>query len=353
MSLRSGESAENWPAPTAPAIRPPSTWSDPSQHLAAALSDPWFRAIARLQDQIHFTCTTFFRERGLRYLNLPVTTGSVSSPSAPGSDSLPVRARIFDRDVYLADSMQFLLELGVRMAGSGAWYSMLSFRGEDTDARHLNEFSHIEAEIPGTLETAMVLAEDFVRTLARGLRATCRNEIHGCAGDADHLDQLLQAGAFSRLRFEDACRLLGGPRSPWQDRESPIRLLTPEEEGWLLEHFQGPLWVTHFPTRAVPFYQRGLPGEGVSLTADLLLGGGETVGAGERHAGEDDLRASLEFHEVDSTPYAWYLEMKRSTPMRTAGFGMGLERFLQWVLRCQDIRELQLAPRSKTGPFTP
>jgi asparaginyl-tRNA synthetase len=31
--------------------------------------------------------------------------------------------------------------------------------------------------------------------------------------------------------------------------------------------------------------------------------------------------------------------------MPTAGFGLGVERYLAWVLRCDDIRDLQVMPR--------
>ena len=31
--------------------------------------------------------------------------------------------------------------------------------------------------------------------------------------------------------------------------------------------------------------------------------------------------------------------------MVTSGFGMGIERFLAWVLRHDDIRDMQILPR--------
>lgn len=45
------------------------------------------------------------------------------------------------------------------------------------------------------------------------------------------------------------------------------------------------------------------------------------------------------------TAYSWYLEMKRNYPRKTAGFGLGLERLLMWVLQIADIRRVQLTPR--------
>ena len=37
--------------------------------------------------------------------------------------------------------------------------------------------------------------------------------------------------------------------------------------------------------------------------------------------------------------------MKKLAPIQTAGFGMGTERFLMWVLKSKDIRNMQICLR--------
>ncbi len=114
-----------------------------------------------------------------------------------------------------------------------------------------------------------------------------------------------------------------------------------------MEMFGGYVWVTHWDHLAVPFYQAFADGsQNVALNADLLFGIGETVGAGERHVDEDAVTQALRLHSVDDEPYEWYRVLKREAPMRTSGFGMGVERLLLWVLDHDDIRDLQLLPRS-------
>ena len=34
--------------------------------------------------------------------------------------------------------------------------------------------------------------------------------------------------------------------------------------------------------------------------------------------------------------------MKKNYPLQTSGFGMGIERYLMWLLKCDDIRNMQL-----------
>ena len=111
-----------------------------------------------------------------------------------------------------------------------------------------------------------------------------------------------------------------------------------------LADLYGAVWITHYDNLAVPFYQKDHP-DGTARNADLLMGIGETIGCGERHADKPSLLAALERHQVSPNEYKWYITMKQKFPMRTAGFGMGVERFLMWALKARDIRNFQLCPR--------
>lgn len=81
------------------------------------------------------------------------------------------------------------------------------------------------------------------------------------------------------------------------------------------------------------------------LNADLLFGIGEIVGAGERHTTGIDVIKALKEHSVNENEYSWYIEMKKQYPMQTAGFGLGVERFILWLTNQNDIRDCQIFPR--------
>ena len=85
------------------------------------------------------------------------TTNTVSSPMGLGSDSEPVFVNILGQDVYLADSMQFVLEYFLRFQENlpGTYYISTSFRGEDPDATHLYKFYHVECELLGDMDKAI------------------------------------------------------------------------------------------------------------------------------------------------------------------------------------------------------
>jgi asparaginyl-tRNA synthetase len=125
-----------------------------------------------------------------------------------------------------------------------------------------------------------------------------------------------------------------------------ILYLTRKGERALMERVGGVVWVTHPQHLAVPFYQAFSPdSERTAEAADLLLGIGEVVGCGQRHKTAEAVEHALRMHEIDREPYEWYIKMRQEHPLQTSGFGIGIERYLCWLLRHGDVRDLQLLPR--------
>ena len=266
---------------------------------------------------------------------------------APGSDSLPVHVELHGECTYLADSMQFHLEYLLRHGGAGVFYIMPTFRGEDPDESHLNEFFHSEAELRGDFDDVVALVSDYLHHCAAAVLSACRDGVSDAAGTVDHLERLLaQNRCYARVDFQTARRVLGDdPR--FVVHNDGGRSVTRAGEFRLLSEFGSPLWLTNPDRRSVPFYQAWGVEESAKC-ADLLLEGvGEVVGCGERHPDASRTLAAMAEQRVSPEPYEPYLNMKRDHPMVTSGFGLGLERFLLWVLDHDDIRDLQVFPRLK------
>jgi asparaginyl-tRNA synthetase len=327
-----------------PTIIAPRSWVEPAKHFLTVLENPWYQRLTLLQDIIAHQTTDFWTTYGARYLNLPITTGSISSPMGRGSDSTPVRVNLEGVPTYLADSMQFMLEFGCRLAPKGAYYLMPSFRGEPADQTHLCQFFHSEAEIVGGLDTVMTTVEAYLRHLAAGLLAHGRDALLDTAGTLDHVELLAGASALPRVTFDEAAARLRGEHV--REMGPGCRSLTRSGERKLMEQFGGYVWVTHMDHLSVPFYQAFDPDDPArSLSADLLFGMGETVGSGERHTTVEELESALRLHEVSADDYQWYVTMKERYPLRTSGFGLGVERFLLWAMKHDDIRDLALLLR--------
>jgi asparaginyl-tRNA synthetase len=320
----------------------PESWRNPRTHGAAALTSPWYRSLVKLQAVIVSATFEFYAGRKMDAAMMPVTVGAVSSPMGLGSDSLPVEVDLFGERAFLADSMQFQLEYLLRYGASGVYYIMPTFRGEDADRTHLNQFFHSEAEIVGGLEDVIATVEGYIAALSKGLLEGAGQTIASIAGETNHLEVLARGGEFPRVEYQHAIEALDGScfsTSPLGDK-----LITRKGEQELIRRHNGPVWLIHPPQMVVPFYQ-AVDETGRARSADLLMGVGEVVGCGERCVTAQETRESMARHQVDPTPYGWYLEMKETAPLRTAGFGLGVERFLMAALKHDDIRDLCVFPR--------
>jgi asparaginyl-tRNA synthetase len=333
------------PEPVRRTILAPRSWAVDRIHFEAALSHPWYHLVSNLFADLADMSVDFYRGRGYKPVLMPITCSSISSPMGLGSDSLPVEVELFGQKTFLADSLQFQLEFMLRHSYKGVYYIMPSFRGEACDATHLNQFFHSEAELCGGIDEVIEVASAYVKYLTAGLlKSDHLDAIEAVAGSVSHLVDLATAATVPQITHAEAIKMLSGIDGMTRELCADTCVLTRLGERRLIEYFGGFVWVTAQPALAVPFYQ-AKAGDGTSLTGDFLIGSGETIGAGERHTTGDQVRRALKAHEVDPESYEWYVDMKDRYPLRTAGFGMGIERFLMWVLQHDDIRDLQLFTR--------
>lgn len=313
----------------------------------------------RLQSTLIHVSVDFFNQRmGYRYVIVPMTTGSISSPMVLGSDSQPVSIELAGTKTYLADSQQFTLEYALRLEDGlkGAYYLGISCRGEDPDATHLNQFCHVECELLGELEDGMRVANEYVIALVQAFKKNHRVEVERIAGTTKHLDDMLdlyqaQDNSFPVITLDDALGLPEITKDMWyyavEGQPQYGRCLSRVGEQMLIAKFGSAVWLTEMDHMSVPFYQAYAGDNRKARCGDLLIGMGEVVGCGNRHDTAEQALYALEQHEVDPAEYDWYVDMRRVKELNTTGWGIGSERFLAWILQHYDIRDIQLLPRLK------
>lgn len=327
-------------------ITPPRSWLSMQDHYKTVLHSEWYKILTKLGDQFMRSTVDFYTEKGFKFMLLPITTGTISSPMGLGSDSKPVKINLEGHETYLADSMQFFLEFGCRINQEGVYYVAPSFRGELADERHLCQFYHSEAEIIGDLDDVINLCEKYMEFLVRDLLGNCQKEITSVAGDVKHLQDFLEkVNNIPRCTFDEAVKRLNND-SQYLSVKDGIRSINSLGEKELMKQFGGVVWLTHFDHMTVPFYQSYDPKDSEkAMNADLLIGIGETIGAGQRHLTGNQVKDALAKHNVDQEEYEWYIDLKNEVQLQTSGFGMGVERFLLWATQQNDIRDMQLLPR--------
>ena len=228
---------------------------------------------------------------------------------------------------------------------------MPSFRGEKADERHLCQFYHSEAEMIGTLDDVINLIEEYIKYISSKILVKYGDELREMIGDISHIERLVNyKESFPRITFDDAEKELKSIHSTnineYIEYNDGWRNITSAGEKEIMNLHNGIVWITNYDILNVPFYQK-FDNEKINTAknADLLMGIGETVGCGERHYDYNEIIKSLKMHEVDEKEYDWYINMKKQFPLKTSGFGMGVERYLMWLLKCDDIRNLQVCTR--------
>lgn len=327
-------------------INPPNIFKNLENYDQEILNHKeWFKLLIYLENIINESTMIFYKNRNIKIIYSPITSGSISSPSEKGSDSIPVKIKLFGKETYLVDSNQFLLEYSCRLIPKGCYYIIPCFRGEICDKRHLSQFFHSECEIPGNLNDIMKLVEDYIKFITKEIYDIYKDELKKSIGDISHIDKIINyKGNFKRITFDEAENILKNydkeNLNNYIRYENGYRILNNKGEKKLIELNDGIIWITHYDILSTPFYQK-IEGKS-TLNADLLFGYGEVVGCGERFENYRDLLESLKLHGVNENDYKWYINLKKNYPLQTSGFGMGIERYLMWLLKCDDIRNLQV-----------
>jgi asparaginyl-tRNA synthetase len=124
--------------------------------------------------------------------------------------------------------------------------------------------------------------------------------------------------------------------------------LQAEHERFLAEkEFNSPVIVYDYPATIKPFYMR-VSDDGKTVAAmDVLLPGvGEIIGGSQREERLDVLQSRMEAQGLDSDEYWWYLDLRRFGTVPHSGFGLGLERMVQFVTGMANIRDVIPFPRT-------
>ena len=105
--------------------------------------------------------------------------------------------------------------------------------------------------------------------------------------------------------------------------------------------------LTDYPEAIKPFYMR-LNDDGKTVAAmDVLVPKiGEIIGGSQREERLDVLLDRFGAKGVTPEDYWWYVDLRRYGTVPHAGFGLGLERTVQFVTGMANIRDVIPFPRT-------
>ncbi|MGV1951408.1 MULTISPECIES: amino acid--tRNA ligase-related protein [Rhizobium/Agrobacterium group] len=200
--------------------------------------------------------------------------------------------------------------------------------GEAVSRKHLNTFFQVEVEWKTeSMEDVFMTAEQLLVGVAAYLssNAAVMTDVN-TVDSHDHI-AAIQRGAFPRITFAEALRLVGAQKGRQTD-------LTFDEDQNLSKKFDRPFWIYNYPkgVRDAVYHENA---EGNYDTYDLMLpfGYGELATGGIRPKTGDAILAQSvgNLGESKESLTHGHAEWKRTRQIQTAGFGIGFERLLRFI----------------------
>ncbi len=361
-----------------------------------------FGAVARVRNCVCNSIHQFFQERGFLYVHTPIITASdcegagamfqvttllergarvsplplgegqgvraaaEGNPAQPSPHPNPLpkgegtgaagpdySLDFFNRPAYLTVSGQ--LEAETFACGLGKTYTFgPTFRAENSNTpRHLAEFWMIEPEVAFCdLWGDMELAEGLLKRIFADVLEKCPEDMQFFNERIDRtvietLRHVLQS-EFLRISYTEAIEILGRSGRAFEFPSAWGNDLQAEHERYLTEqHFKQPVILYDYPRTIKPFYMR-VNDDGRTVRAmDVLVPKvGEIIGGSQREERLDVLEARMKEQGLEPAGYWWYLDLRRYGTVPHAGFGLGLERVIQFITGMANIRDVIPFPRT-------
>jgi len=326
-----------------------------------------FGAVMRVRNQICQSIHDFFHENGFLYTQTPIITASDCEGAgemfrvttldlerlAKSGGPVKYDYDFFGKPSYLTVSGQLNGETFATALGRIYTFGP-TFRAENSNtSRHLAEFWMIEPEAAFfDLADDMRLAEDFLKRVF----TDCLNH---CPEDMDFFNERIQKGVieqiqgvierpFGHMTYSEAVEVLENCDAKFEYPVSWGTDLQAEHERYLTEqHVKGPVILTDYPSTIKPFYMRVSDDRKTVAAMDVLVPGvGEIIGGSQREERLDVLTSRMAEAGLNEEDYWWYLDLRRFGTVPHAGFGLGLERAVQYVTGMGNIRDVIPFPRT-------
>lgn len=326
-----------------------------------------FGAVARVRNCICNSIHQFFQEQEFLYVHTPIITASdcegagamfqvttldLDKIAEKEIKNLDFKQDFFQRRAYLTVSGQ--LEGETYACALGKIYTFgPTFRAEKSNTtRHLAEFWMIEPEMAFyELEDNMDLAEAFIKRIAKDAITLCPEDMqlfneHVEPGLIEALQKVVDS-QFVRLPYTEAVEILTGCGQKFEYEVKWGSDLQSEHERYLTEqHFKSPVILYNYPRKIKPFYMYCNDDEKTVRGMDVLVPRvGEIIGGSQREHRLEVLEARMAEQGIPAEDYWWYSDLRRFGTVPHAGFGLGLERAVQFITGMTNIRDVIPFPR--------
>jgi len=330
-----------------------------------------FGAVARVRNEICRSIHNFFQSRGFVYVHAPIITGSdcegagnmfsvttldlseLPTKKENGKTTIDYEQDFFGKRANLTVSGQLEAEM-YALALTDVYTFGPTFRAENSNtSRHLAEFWMVEPEMAFCdLTKNMEIAESFLKTIISDVLSTCSQDLKFFSERVDKtimetLHNIVE-NDFVRLTYTEAIGLLTASKESFEFPVDWGKDLQSEHERYLAETaFKRPVIVYNYPRAIKSFYMRLNEDNKTVAAMDVLVPKvGEIIGGSQREERLDILEERMQQAGLKEEDYWFYLDLRRFGTAPHSGFGLGLERTVQFVTGMANIRDVIPFPRT-------
>ena len=285
----------------------------------------------------------FFIKEGFYRFDTPVL-----QPTQSEGGSTVFEVKYYDRKSYLAQTWQLYGEAAT-FALEKVYNMGPTFRAEKSNtSRHLSEFWMAETEVAWwELKEISEFAKKEVKYCIEKVAKDCVEEFEYLGVDSKKLIELSKK-EWPTIKYREALKILKEKEGMNVPFGKDLRTI---EEQKLMKHFDTPVVVTHYPREAMAFYKPAdleFPDE--ALCFDMLAPdcGLEIVGGSQRSLDIKDMSERLKKDGEDPKNYQFYFDLREYGSVPHSGYGVGIERVLQWICGLESIRDTISFPRTPT-----
>lgn len=210
--------------------------------------------------------------------------------------------------------------------------------------RHLAEFWQIDAEMPGSKEKAMEVAEQLLCDVMKSVKETKAEELYRLGTEIE-----VPVLPLKRITHDEAVRMakeLGFEAS--EDKEIPH-----EAERALSVEIGEPFFIVDYPRGSRGFYDKIDSRDSKRLLSfDLIYphGFGEALSGSEREYDAVLVKKKLIESGEDPAEYEWFTKLLDKKSIKaTAGFGFGLERMTRYICGLESVEHATPFPKLPGG----
>ncbi|MDP2909155.1 MAG: asparagine--tRNA ligase [Nanoarchaeota archaeon] len=300
-------------------------------------------AMLKIRSTVFGAIHEYFRSLGYYEFHSPIII-----PGGAEEGPTLFEIKYFDKKMYLTQTWQLYAEAAI-FALEKIYTIAPSFRAERSKtSRHLTEYWHAEVEVAWfKLNDIIDLAEGLVKHVIKRVLEENKEELKILERDVKKLEPTLKKG-FPRITYAEALKLLKEKKGMEVEWGKDLRTI---EEEKIMELFDTPVFVTHYPKEIMAFYKPRDPKDPKAALCFDLLGpeaNGELIGGSERDMDINELIGSLKKKGEKIEDYSYYLDTRKYGSVPHAGFGMGVERLVRWVCGLDNIKDAIPFPRTMT-----